>query len=470
MRTQQRPLFGPKIGPVIAAAVVAAIALTVGLAGPHPIWYVAGCCLLAATLLLGARWAAYRTTWSTKRRAAGSVTTAVVIAAGTAAIPTVVVHRTYDHTEWTAPFASVGGLTRIGDRVYVTRYPQSHEVRDARSGHLIASVPYEGDLMAAADGSFATAGDHLAYYSPDGKQRWRRDTGGSHVLAIRDGWVLLDGCGKASTGCAIAPDGSVGRRGQQPVTDWLDGTAIAQPSGADNSGRPHQAPTVAAAQVGEQRTAVFAADGRRIATVRGAGLGVAGDLVLVVRGNCRLAAYRGGHQQWQTRLPTCPKDLADGGYELLEHHLFVDSADGRQMYAVALDDGTMQGFGHRTTDGLTGDVVGDDVVVSRDEEHLVGVDPDSGRTLWRYDAADRRASVEIEAGAVTLYSKASARDRWLLRLAGRRSNIALQVEVLDARTGEPAGRMPVGLIFDARGIGPGRAAVLEDGRISVIGR
>lgn len=407
-----------------------------------------------------------------------------MLAGITALVPTVVAHATSSGSRWTtaakgSPFAAAA----VGDRVYLLSHKLGKnrdrenvdvEILDLPSEHPIARVQLGDSLSVADDDSFTTQGDETVYYDAAGKQRWHR-RGGSQVLAIHDGAVFLDRCGRRPTGCAIAPDGHVAWQGHRRRVRWLgslaDGTPVAEPV-VDTSGYVNPAPQVAAAQLPDHRVAIYSADGDPIATVPGQGLGIAGNLVLVFEGQCEIAAFRGGHEAWHIGLPSCSDLLSSGALSpvLLERHLFVNSSDPKRTYAVDLSDGSSHTFGELNPDYLKLGIPGDDVVIERDFSHLTGRDPDTGRVLWTYHADDPEAEVMIENGAVTISGKSSPSHRWLLGLTGRGDESDETVEVLDARTGQLTGRVSADTVTDVHGVGRGRAAVLVDGTLRVIGR
>lgn len=468
-----RPLTGPQRGPVVACAVAAAGVLVVAVWGAHHRWYVAGCCLLGLTLVLLARRAFPRLAWSTTARRGLTTLAAVAVGAVAALVPTAVVRTTDGGRLWAADSGDALEFVRLGDRLY-THSPGEDQARDPDTGRVLASVPDDGSLAVTDDGGLITwDDDEASAYGRDGRRHWTMtDEGHARPIAAHGGWTIVEECTtsghRTDAGCAVAPDGTTTPLGLRHATWPFGAETIAEPSEAAAEGYGIvPLPTVAVATLTHHRTAIYAATGRRIGTVAGTRLGVAGDLVLVARGSCDLVAYRGGRARWQATVPACRSLVDKDDDVLLQRHIFVETPAA--TYAIHLADGSMRSYPKLAYDRLTGTIPGDDVVITRDHDRLTGLDPETGKTLWSYRAYDDRADVEIANGAVVLYGSDPGSRRWLLRLSGRRSDTSMLTEVLDARTGKVTARLASGELWSSPGIGRGRAIVVGRTRMTVIG-
>lgn len=472
---------------------VGVLAIAIGITGPGRWIYLGGCAILTAGLLAFAVVVAEAVVWSTISRRIVAIGLAVIVAVVGMFVPAIVYRLRYPAPLWQTTAEAFSGVVRVGARLYV-HGQYSDQILDVHTGRTILSVPSGKDaLVVGQDGSFAQlSADNVTYRDRNGNKRWtlRSVADPFWVLAIDDGWVVVDGCRRAGAVCGIRPDGSIGWQApavgkRLPELAWL----------ADRNGyfqRPRDsfdetdfngieaAPRVAVRNVGKPSTVEIYKPGiGRVLRTPGNAVGVRDDQALVVRQDCQLVALSDRGERWHTSGLPCSADF--GWMVLMRHRLYVPVSKSRKhTLAVDLSDGSTASVGpmltrdEDTIPDLTSGIPGDDVAVERQHRRLTGRDADTGKALWTYDAVDDRAGVDVENGSVMVFGYVSIR---LPVLAGRDnshraadskgSDQLLEVTVLDARTGKVTGRRLVGSdsmgsggLNNLYGIGPGRALVI----------
>lgn len=483
----------------VGLIMVGGLVLAIGLAGPWRWIYIGGCVVVAAGLLAFAVVVAEGAVWSTINRRIVAIGAAVVVAAIGMFVPPIGYRLRYPAPLWQATAEPFSGVVRVGDRLYV-HGDHSDQILDARSGTTMVNVPSgRSALVVGSDGSFAQLSSKtVTYRDSAGRERWtfRSVADPFWVLAIDDGWVIVDGCRHAGAVCGIRPDGSIGWQApavrqapavgsRLPQLAWLADRIgyFQRPRGSfdetDFNGT-EVAPRVAVRDVGKPSTVeIYKPRSGRVLSTPGIAVGVREDQALVVRQDCQLAALSDAGERWHTSGLPCSADFDP--MVLMPNRLYVPvSKDRRHTLAIDLSDGSTTTVGpmlsqnHDTIPDLTSGVPGDDVAVERQHRKLTGRDADTGRVLWTFEAMDDRAGVDVENGAVIVFGYTSTR---LPALAGRDgfhgatdsadADQFLEVAVLDARTGKVTGRRLIGPdsmsssgLNNVYGIGPGRALVL----------
>ncbi|MDT9592829.1 PQQ-binding-like beta-propeller repeat protein [Nocardioides zeae] len=369
--------------------------------------------------------------------------------------------------------APVGGFDVAADGHVLVRFAGTDGLREAvwlspAGDELWRHVAGPTDDGPAAGGQVVV--EHEAYARP---------------VAAADGVLVVVACGPAARSCSYVGIGPDGRQvWSRPGAPW---------SGV-GSGAPSTNAPVHVARVGHPalpRVAVVAAPDSPSPAERPAGtrvpaeivdaadgasvadleiqdvVAVVGDLVVhdagpaTTAGRCRLDAVDAeGVLTWTSEPPCLIEGVTAG-----DRYLHADGPSG----SVVVDATTGR---WAEIAGSGGDAVpGDDVVLRRAGAHVEGLDPATGRQLWRRPLSDPAHVPTLTSGhgAAVLLSPAGRSSNPFLA-AVEAAPGAAAVLVLEDRTGAvTAGLTTTETIWSTTPTGPGQAAVAMLDRIVLLG-